>query len=66
MLYTSTITFEEFKKLPITPSAMIWVKISQADINKQFALESLKKLRGSGNGKLLDILIDERKLERSR
>ncbi len=32
--------------------------------NKEKALEAMKKLKGSGNGKLVDALLKERSIER--
>jgi hypothetical protein len=34
--------------------------------NKQKALEAIKKLKGSGNGRLVDALLKERSAERTR
>jgi len=66
MQYVSTLTFADILRLPITPDAKISITVFQNELNKQEMLDNLKKLRGSGNGTLLDKLLQERKSDKNR
>ena len=60
MKQLSHITLSSLGKLPIAPEAMLTVSIEEEKYVKKFILAAMKKLRGSGNGKLLKTLLTER------
>jgi hypothetical protein len=58
------ISLKELNKLPIKSETMLTVTIEDKQKSKSLALRAMKKLRGSGNGKLTQRLLKERKAER--
>ena len=53
----------------LPPETRLSVKFEESDVTKnalrrQKALDAMKKLRGSGNGKLLDALLAERERDK--
>lgn len=69
------ITLSEFEsliqhvKLPSETRLTVMFEDDQAAIElikRQKALEAMQKLRGSGNGKLVNILLQEREREKER
>ena len=66
MKQLSHITLSSLSKLPIAPETMLTVSIEEEKYVKKFILAAMKKLRGSGNGKLLKTLLTGRTKDKSR
>ncbi len=59
-----------FKALKLPPTSQLTVIIKdnelvEKELERQQVLTAMQKLKGSGNGKLLDRLFEERTLERN-
>jgi len=66
MKQLSHITLSSLNKLPISPETMLTVSIEEEKHLKKIILAAMKKLRGSGNGKLLKALTTERAKEKNK
>lgn len=66
MKQLSHITLSSLRKLPIEPETLLTVFIEEENYAKKFILAAMKKLRGSGNGKLLKTLLAERTKDKSK
>jgi len=60
------ITLSSLNKLPISPDTLLTVSIEEGKDLKKIILAAMKKLRGSGNGKLLKTLLAERAKEKNK
>lgn len=60
------ISLEELNKLPISSQTKLTVTVEKAENRREIALQAMKELRGSGNGKLLTRLYADRKIERDK
>ena len=58
------ISLEELNQLPISSKTKLSVTIEEAENRRQIALEAMKKLKGSGNGNLINTLYKSREAER--
>lgn len=58
------ITLKELNNLPLRGETLLTVSIEETEKVKSLAVKAMKKLRGSGNGKLFKALLKDRKTER--
>ena len=58
------ITLKQLNNLPLRGETLLTVSIEETEKVKSLAVKAMKKLRGSGNGKLFKALLKDRKTER--
>ena len=65
MKQLSHITLSALQKLLVSPKTRLTVTIEENSNAKKIAIAAMKKLRGSGNGNLIDRLLADRLKDKS-